>query len=456
MKILAVIPARGGSKRIKLKNIRDICGKPLIYYQIKNALESNLVSDVVLASDSDDILKVGKDLFGDKIKYIKRPDDIATAYSKTEETLLHVLECLSTKYEMVVTLEPTNPLNTPKHIDKCIMKLQSTNLDAVCCAVQDYSFQLNSIEDYLHVIARPMYEDISPHIKEVGNCWVTFVDALRFTGNRLGENFLKVVIPERDAYHIDTEDDWVVVEALMKQRLMKKAVYYQSRDIPNNGSYTNYWEDVVDPDGKVRDKSNEKEKRIDECTEEINYINSLQPGKILDVGCGLGFFLSAIDERWNKYGVDISEYAQEHAKQYGKVLAGTLQGAKYESDSFDVVVLYHVIEHVKDPIDLLLEIRRVLKPNGRLILGTPDFQCETAKRFGDNFRLLKDKTHISLFGAFDLFRLLTDLMFEVENVTQPFYNTEHFTIKNFRRLHDTSKISPPALGNVITFYARKK
>jgi len=457
MKTLAVIPARAGSQRIKSKNIRDLCGKPLMYYQLKNAFDSKYISDVVLASDNDEVLRIGKELFGDKLILVKRPDDISTEWSKTEETLLYVLNYLQNDYNIIVTLEPTNPLNCVDHIDQCILKLQSSERDAVCCTVHDFSFQLNTQEDYLHIFSRPMHKAISPRLKETGNCWATYVDALRYTNNRLGEHFNTVLIPEADSYHIDTEDDWIAVEALMKQRLIKQSNrYFESRPTKYNAEYTNYWKNVTDPDGKVRDKTEERQKRIDECQAEINFINGLPTGKILDVGCGLGFLLSAIEDRWDKHGVEISEYAQAYAKQYGRVLIGTLQGANYDSNSFDVIVLYHVIEHVVDPILLLTEIKRVLKPNGILILGTPDFKCATAKRFGENFRLLKDETHVSLFGLFDMYKLLQDLMFEIEDVAFPFYSTEHFNMKNLKRLFDTSKTSPAALGNIATFYARKK
>jgi len=458
MKTLAIIPARGGSKGIYKKNIRDLCGKPLIYYQLRNALDSKLIDDVVLSSDSDEILDIGRKLFGTRIVISKRPPEISTDSSKTEETLLHVLDQLKRirDYDIVVTLEPTNPLNETKYIDQCMNMLADSNIDAICCAVHDYSFRLETEEDVERVLKRPMKSEISPGVKECGNCWATKVDALRRTKNRLGFDFTCTVIPKKDSYHLDSEDDWIIVEALMKQKLLhENDRYCYSRK--NLDKYDKrYWKDVIDTDGKSRDKTQEKEKRINECKEEISYINSLQPGRVLDVGCGLGFLLSGIDDRWEKWGVELSEYAAQHALQYGNVLCGVLRASKLESNSFDAVLLHHVVEHFQDPVSELIEIKRILKPNGKLVLGMPDFECETARRFGENFRLLNDKTHLSLFGSFDMFRLLTDLFFEIENVSYPFYGTEYFTKENLNRLFDTSRVSPAALGNIVTFYARKK
>ncbi len=460
MKTIAIIPARGGSKGIKSKNIRDLCGKPLIYYQLKNALDSNLIDKVVLASDSDEILKIGGLLFGPTITLVKRPKEISTDDSKTESTLLYVLNQVSDSFDVVVTLEPTNVLNKTKYIDACIEKLQNERyLDAVCCAVYDYSFQLLGCGNIHQVLSRPMKKDIHPRIKECGNCWTTKVNSLRTYGNRLGNIFSYIIIPEEDSYHIDSLSDWIIVESLMKQRLLKSpGRYYKSiEDRVGKDNYDlRYWKKVVDPDGVLRDKTEEREKRIISCKEELDYINNLQPGKVLDVGCGLGFLLSGINDMWDKYGVEISEYGAHHAKQFGSVLCGVLRAAKYESNYFDVVLCYHVLEHMKNPIDELVEMKRILKPGGKLIIGTPDFECELAKRFGDNFRLLNDKTHISLFTVFGLFRLLGDLFFDVERVSFPFFNTEYFTKENLMRLFDVSKTSPPFCGNFVTIYAYKK
>lgn len=461
MKVIAIIPARGGSKGINLKNIRDVCGKPLIYYQLKNALNSTLIDTVVLASDSDKILEVGRNLFGDKILLVKRPPKISTGTSKTEETLIYVLNQLQESFDVVVTLEPTNPLNTTEHIEKCIQHLLKNSCDAVCCGVKDYSFLLETNEDYQQAFLRPMKNKILPRIRECGNCWVTDVDALRTSNNRLGASFEYVVIPNKDSHHLDSEDDWIVIEAVMKQRRLRESSrYYKTRKregkFDSNLYDVRYWKEVVDPDGITRDKTKERDKRISFCQEEIDYINSLKPGRVLDVGCGLGFLLSAIEPTWEKHGVEISEYAVDYAKRYGTVLCGVLCAAEYESNFFDVVMLNHVVEHFQNPVAELIEIRRVLKPRGKLILGTPDFSCELAKRFGNNFRLLHDRGHISLFSTISLYKLLTDLFFEIESVSYPFFETEYFTEENLLRLFDVSKLSPPFCGNVVTFYAYKK
>ena len=84
--------------------------------------------------------------------------------------------------------------------------------------------------------------------------------------------------------------------------------------------------------------------------------------------------------------------------QYGKIFHGTLSKSPCEADFFDVIFMHHVIEHLEKPEEDIKEVKRILKPGGILILGTPDFDSGCARLFGKNYRLLYDGTHISLFS----------------------------------------------------------
>jgi phosphoheptose isomerase len=216
-----------------------------------------------------------------------------------------------------------------------------------------------------------------------------------------------------------------------------------------------YWGTVVDPDGNVRDRRKEREQHLDDIREELAFLNSLPPGRILDVGCGLGFLLSALSPAWDKHGVEISGFAAAHAREWATVHIGTLQDARYPTAFFDVLVMHHVIEHVEDPVPALLEAYRILRPGGVLVLGTPDFDSGCARRFGENYRLLHDPTHVSLFTNDSMHRFLRDHGFVIDRVEYPFFDTRHFTPDNLLRLFDTTKVSPPFYGNFMTFYARK-
>ncbi len=98
-----------------------------------------------------------------------------------------------------------------------------------------------------------------------------------------------------------------------------------------------------------------------------------QPGRLLDIGCGYGFFLKLAQEAgWEALGVDLDPRAVAYAKDHLQVNAlwGELRNFRFEDGSFDLVTLWNVIECVPDPLALLLEVRRVLKPDGRIFIRT--------------------------------------------------------------------------------------
>lgn len=216
-----------------------------------------------------------------------------------------------------------------------------------------------------------------------------------------------------------------------------------------------YWREAEDPDGNLRRPHEEREQRLLAVRAELAFIAALPAGRVLDVGCGVGTLLSALSDSWEKHGVEPSAFAAREASRYARVHRGALESARYPSAHFDLLVLHHVIEHMADPVAAIRECFRILKADGKLLVGTPDFDSACARRFGQNFRLLHDPTHISLFTRDSLRRLLEDEGFTIEDVDVPYFDTPYFTEENLLRLFDTSAVSPPFVGNVVTFYCRK-
>jgi len=216
-----------------------------------------------------------------------------------------------------------------------------------------------------------------------------------------------------------------------------------------------YWGEIIDPDGNVRDRLKERDQCLEDIKEELIFLNSLVPGRILDVGCGLGWLLSGLESGWEKHGVEVSRFAAGHARKFGTIYVGSLEEAKYRDGFFDVVVMYHVVEHMEDPVRAIVEVRRIVRPGGKLLLGSPDFDSGCARRFGEKYRLLHDPTHISLFTNDSMHRFLRDHGFVIERVEYPFFETRHCTPENLMRLFDKSKVSPPFYGNYMTFYCRR-
>ena len=115
----------------------------------------------------------------------------------------------------------------------------------------------------------------------------------------------------------------------------------------------------------------------------LNLINSLQPnkGSILDIGAGTGDFLSVAKENgWHTIGVEPSEKAKAIAKKKGVSFVGAT--SELDSHSFDVISMWHVLEHVPNLENQIKELKRLLKPNGTLIIAVPNFKSFDAKHYG--------------------------------------------------------------------------
>lgn len=235
--------------------------------------------------------------------------------------------------------------------------------------------------------------------------------------------------------------------------------YYVRRVTGHSGVFTaDRYEKSYDPDGNERHPSEERQQKLDDMAEELAFLKGLAPGQLLEVGCGLGFALVEMNKHgWEVTGVepctDAMFRASSELSQHDLV-ASSLDNPNIRG-RFDAVLSYHVIEHVQNPETWLCEIRELMKPHAWLVLSTPDFGSPVAEHFGNNFRLLHDPTHVSLFSRTGLHNMLTDFGFRVERVSTPFFRTRHFTRENLERLFDTTKTSPPGPGNIMTFYARR-
>jgi 2-polyprenyl-3-methyl-5-hydroxy-6-metoxy-1,4-benzoquinol methylase len=126
----------------------------------------------------------------------------------------------------------------------------------------------------------------------------------------------------------------------------------------------------------------------------VRYINI---GRILDIGCGDGLFLKYFKNcGWEVQGIDFGETASNYARDIlgVDVFPGSLEQAKYQSGSFDVVSLYAVLEHLPDPIQSLKEINRILKPEGVLFISVPNFESLESKIFRERWVAIKAPAHL--------------------------------------------------------------
>jgi 2-polyprenyl-3-methyl-5-hydroxy-6-metoxy-1,4-benzoquinol methylase len=148
----------------------------------------------------------------------------------------------------------------------------------------------------------------------------------------------------------------------------------------------------------------------------IMELDKKETGKILDVGCGNGFFISILKNRgWDVEGLETDLKAVEFCKSQGlNAKHGDLHTQNYPDNTFDAVALAHVIEHVYDPVNLVKEIYRILKPGGQIILATPNSKSWMFnEKFNSNWFSLHSPGHVQIFNRKNLCSLLESYGFKI-------------------------------------------
>jgi CMP-N-acetylneuraminic acid synthetase len=222
--ITAVIPARGGSKQIPRKNIREICGVPLIAWNIDAARRARLIDEVIVSTDDPGIAEIAR-RYGAEV--VMRPAELAGDFVPSEEALIHVVESLDAdaQPDIVAFLQCTSPTTLPDDIDGTICAVASGRND---CAVTGIPFHYfvwqengeGSMSGVNHDESRRlMRQERTPEFLEIGACYVMRTAGLlehrrRFFG-RVG---MHIISPKR-AIEIDDEDDWAVAESWLERQV---------------------------------------------------------------------------------------------------------------------------------------------------------------------------------------------------------------------------------------------
>lgn len=163
-------------------------------------------------------------------------------------------------------------------------------------------------------------------------------------------------------------------------------------------------------------------------------ITKIKPknSQILDVGCANGFSLKAAEKLGFKsaYGVEISKMACDYAKSnlnLKNIFCGTLLEAKYPSESFDIVTLYDVIEHVPNPREILVEVSRILKADGLIVLKQMDINSELSKKYKEKWAYIAPAAHLYYFSKPTISRLMEEVGFDLVNISSD--KVKPYTIK---------------------------
>ncbi len=225
---IAIITARGGSKRIPRKNIREFCGKPILAYSIQAALESGIFQTVMVSTDDEEIAGVAAQ-YGAEIPFY-RSAETAGDFATTNDVLLEVLaeyEKRGQRFDMGVCIYPTAPFVTAEKLKLAVEKLENSDADTLIPVVA-FSYppqRAMIVENERLVFEYPEYldsrsQDLVPHYHDVGQFYVFRTQAYQINRKLMLGNILPMVVSELEVQDIDNQTDWEIAE--MKYRLMRQ------------------------------------------------------------------------------------------------------------------------------------------------------------------------------------------------------------------------------------------
>jgi len=227
---LAIIPARGGSKGLPGKNIKELCGKPLIAWSIEAGLKSKYLDEVVVSTDYQDIADIAKS-YGASVPFL-RPDflasDTATSFDAVKHTIDYYKNELGKEFDYIVLLEPTSPLREVSDIDNAIKKLLDSKANSIVgiskTEDQNPAFLIekdknNFISGYenkdMKVLRR---QDIRDVYFFEGSVYVSKTDVLLNKKTFYHDKTIGYEVPKWKSLEIDDIYDFIMIETIMKYK----------------------------------------------------------------------------------------------------------------------------------------------------------------------------------------------------------------------------------------------
>ena len=226
---LAIITARGGSKRIPKKNIREFCGKPILAYSIEAALESGLFDHVMVSTDSEEIAEIAKK-YGAEVPFF-RSEATSGDFATTNDVLAEVLaeyEKRGMHFEVACCIYPTAPFVTAEKLRTAAEQLEASDADTLIPVVS-FSYppqRAMVVEQERLVLKYPEYldsrsQDLQPHYHDVGQFYVFRTERFAVNKKLMVGDILPFIVSELEVQDIDNLTDWKIAE--MKYRLMTEA-----------------------------------------------------------------------------------------------------------------------------------------------------------------------------------------------------------------------------------------
>lgn len=222
-KIIALIPARGGSKSIPLKNIKLLANKPLLYWTLKAASDSALIDHIYVATDSKEIEDTTLNLNINKVSIFNRNTLNAKDDSSTESVLLEFLHNKNFHDDdLIILIQATSPFTTKDDLTKAILQLKQSKCNSLLSVVKFKRFIWNKFAlplnyDYKN---RPRRQEFSGYYLENGAFYISSVKDILKNKNRLSKAIDLYVMPSYTSLELDEPEDWIIAEELIKKYIL--------------------------------------------------------------------------------------------------------------------------------------------------------------------------------------------------------------------------------------------
>ena len=376
---IAFIPVRCGSKSIPFKNIRNFCGRPLIYWNLKALEDSKKIDQIHVATDCEKIKLIINQFQFSKVSVFERSKENAEDKSSTESVMLEFLS--KNKFnenDVFLLVQATSPLTQTNDFDNAIGQFKRENTDSLLSCVRtkrffwrDDSKSLNY--DYKN---RPRRQDFGGLLMENGAFYISTVGSINRSKNRLSGSISIYEMAEYTAIEIDEEDDWGIAESLMNRYVIKK---------PCNAKIKIFLSDV---DGTMTDAG----MYYGENGEELKKFNT-RDGKGFELlrksGIKVGIITSEntniVSNRAKKLKVDFLHQGVEHngkldiVKKICKSEKIDLENVAYIGDDVNCKELLAVVGFAACPHDAVESVKNI--PNIRVL--TKKGGCGVVREFID-------------------------------------------------------------------------
>ncbi len=226
MSKIAIITARGGSKRIPGKNIKDFLGRPILTYSIEAALKSGVFDEVMVSTDDEEIARIARQA-GAKVPFM-RSEETSNDFATTNDVLFEVFDEYEKRgqvFDIACCIYPTAPFVTAEKLKEAVEKLESSGADTLIPVVQ-FSYPPQRaliVREGKLVFEYPEYldarsQDLEPHYHDVGQFYVFRIERFKKNKRLMVGDVLPLVVSEMEVQDIDNQTDWEIAE--MKYKLM--------------------------------------------------------------------------------------------------------------------------------------------------------------------------------------------------------------------------------------------